>query len=465
MLTTYFGDRDFWRVTLRLALPVAFQNLLMSSLTLVDTLMVGQLGDVALSGVGMAGQWSWLLNLVLFGFASGSAVFISQYWGVGDVKRIHGIYGILLIHTAAVSVLFLCVGLAFPRGVVGLFNDTPAVVDAGAAYLSIVCFSYPAMALSSTLGTLLRSTENVRLPMYAGLFSTVMNAVLNYGLIYGRWGLPEMGVRGAAVASCISAWAGPLLILTVSIYKKTLVIAPPRSMFGFGPGILRNFYRISAPVIANESLWGLGTVCYNIIFGRLGYEYYSAVIIYRTVEGIAFVFFIGLCNACSIMVGKSIGAGYPDKAYSDARRFAVFVPLLSVFVGAAIILLRNRFIGLFNMSGALTRTTVESAAGILFIYGAELFMRNIPYILIVGVFRAGGDTLTGMKYDLLLVWCVALPLTVISAFLLKLPFTAVFAVMLITEDTLKVILCIRRFKSGRWIRPVTREGRAAAAYD
>ncbi len=465
MLKTYFGDRDFWSVTLRLALPIAFQNLLMSSLSLVDTLMVGQLGDVALSGVGMAGQWSWLLNLVLFGLSSGSAVFIAQFWGVGDIKKIHGIYGVMLLHSAAVAILFFLVGFIVPRGVVSLFNSTPAVVEAGSDYLRIVCFSYLGAAMSSSFSTLLRSTENVRLPMYAGLFSTILNAILNYGLIYGKMGLPEMGVRGAAVATCITAWSGPIIIYTVSLWKKTIVIAPLREIFGFGRDLLIRFYKVSAPVILNESLWGLGTVCYNIIFGRLGYEYYAAITIYRTIEGIAFVFFIGLCNACCVMVGKSIGAGYLEKAYTDARRFTILVPVIAVFVGGAIILLRGPFIGLFNLSGSITQTTIESARGILFVYGAELFMRNIPYILIVGVFRSGGDTVTGMKYDLLLVWCVALPLTIISAFVLKLPFVAVFAVMLITEDTLKVILCLLRFKSKKWIRPLTDEGRAAVEYD
>ncbi len=462
MFRNYFGDRAFWSATLRLALPIAFQNLLMSSLSLVDTLMVGQLGDIALSGVGMAGQWNWLMNLVLFGLSSGSAVFIAQYWGVGDIKKIHGIYGILLLHTVAVSGLFVLVGLLIPRGVVTLFNSTPAVVEAGAAYLRIACFSYLGAALNGALSTVLRSTENVRLPMYASLFTTLINAFLNYCLIYGKFGLPQMGVRGAALATCISAWSGPLIILAVSVRKKLIIIAPAGTVFGFGREMLLRFYKISSPVIFNESLWGLGTVCYNIVFGHMGYEHYAAVTIYRTVEGIGFVFFIGLCNACCVMVGKSIGAGCLREAYEDARRFTIIVPLVSLAVGAAVISLRSGVIGLFNLSGAITQTTVDSARGILFVYGAELFMRNIPYILIVGVFRSGGDTVTGMKYDLFFVWCIALPLTVISAFVLRLPFIYVFAVMLISEDTLKVILCLRRFRSKKWIRPLTEQGLAAA---
>lgn len=458
----YFGDRQFWDTALRLALPTALQNLLLNSFSLVDTLMVGQLGDAALSGVGMAGQWSWLMGLVLFGLYSGSSVFISQYWGVNDLKNIRRVYGVMLTHTALVSGVFFAVGLLFPRAVVGIFNDTPAVVEAGASYLSLVCFSYLGSALNGAFGTLLRCTELVRLPMYSGLFSSVLNAVLNYGFIFGKFGLPELGVRGAAAATCISAWAGAVFTLAVSFYYKTPVASPPREVFGFGRDLLFKFYKISTPVILNESLWGLGTFCYNIIFARLGYEYYAAVTIYRTVEGVCFTFFIGLCGACGIMVGKSIGAGYFKQAYEDARRFAVTVPSVSVAVGAAIILLRGHITALFNLTGTLASVTVASAGGILFVYGAELFLRNIPYILIVGVFRSGGDTMSGMKYDLVMVWAVALPLTALAAFVLKLPFIAVFAVMLCAEDIIKVILCIRRFLSKKWMLPVTAKGREAA---
>ena len=462
-LTRYFGDRPFWRVTLRLALPIALQNLLISSFSLVDTIMIGGLGDVALSAVGMAGQWSWMLTLVLFGFCSGTAVFISQYWGVRDLKGIRNVYGLMLVNTLAAAAVFFVIGFCWPQGVVSLFNKDPAVVREGAAYLQTACFSYFALALSNAFSTLLRATERVRLPMYASGVSAILNAVLNYGLIYGKFGLPEMGVRGAALATCISSWVSPLVILIVSAFQKNLVVSRLKDVFSLPKGLIPHFYRVCAPVIANESLWGLGTFCYNIVFARMSYENYAAVTIFRTVDSIAFTFFVGLCNACSVMVGKSIGAGKIERALGDARRFACVIPILSLLVGCTVALLRVPLVSLFDTRGTLSAVTKQAAHAILLIYGLEYGLRNIPYILIVGIFRSGGDTVTGLKLDLFCVWCISLPAVIVSAFVLKLPFPAVFAVMLLFEDALKVVLVIRRYRSRQWIRPVTAAGQSAAA--
>ena len=194
-LTDYLGDKPFWRVTARLALPVALQNVLTSSFQLVDTMMVSRLGDVTLSAVGMAAQWGWLCNLLNFDLCSGMSVFISQYWGVKDHKGIRRVMGLGLVFSLFVSLLFLAVALAAPAWVVGLFNQDPGVLDAGCRYLRIVCFSYPAVALTYLLSNVLRGTERVRLPLYVSIVTTIANAFADYGLIFGAFGLPELGVR------------------------------------------------------------------------------------------------------------------------------------------------------------------------------------------------------------------------------------------------------------------------------
>nr|MBQ4318950.1 MATE family efflux transporter [Clostridia bacterium] len=456
-ISKYLGTRQFWKTALALGLPIAFQNLLMSSFTLVDTLMVGQLGDISLSAVGMAGQWSWLMGLVLFGMNSGSSVFISQYWGASDKKSIKNVYGIMVLNTVAVGILFMILGLAIPERIIMMFNKTPEVVSEGAAYLRIAAFSYIGIALNNSFSTLLRSTENVKLPMYASAVSTVFNAGLNYSFIFGieAIGIPAMGVRGAALATVISSWISPAVVLLISLKQKNIMIMKPSEFFGFSKQLFVRFYKISAPVIFNESLWGLGTVIYNMIYGQLGYENYAAVTIHKTVEGICFVFFVGLCNACCVMVGKSIGAGDNETAKADGRRFMVIVPLVSFAVGMIFISLRPGIIYLFNIQGGLTEQTISSAMGIMMIYGLWICFRNVPYISIVGIFRAGGDTLTGMKYDLLCQWCLSIPLTFISAFVLDLPFTVVFFIAYAAEDVIKVFLCIRRFASYKWIMPLT----------
>jgi putative MATE family efflux protein len=461
MISKYLGDREFWRVTLSLAVPIAFQNLLISSFSLVDTIMVGQLGDIPLAAVGMAGQWSWLMGLVLFGLCSGSAVFVAQYWGINDRRSIQKVLGVSLCAVSFVALVFLLSGLFMPERIVGVFNSDKAVIAAGASYLRIAVFSYPAVALNYILSTILRSTENVRVPVYASGISTILNCVLNYVLIFGAFGVPEMGVRGAAVATCISSWTAPLFIWIISYRQRNIIIGRMRDIFGFDGKMVREYLSKAMPVMINEGLWGLGTVAYNVIFGRLGYEYYAAVTILKTFTDISFIFFIGLCSACCVIVGKSIGSGRIEKGYSDALRFSVVVPLLSLVVGSLIMIFRYPLVGLFNLSSNLTEITFATAAGIMLVVGAELVLRNFPYIQIVGIIRSGGDTVTGMKYDLVCQWVISLPLTYIAAFVLRLPFVAVYSVMLLAEDVLKVFLCLRRFVSRKWIMPVTEEGRQA----
>ena len=458
MFKKYFGDMGFWRVALKLAFPVAMQNLLTSSFILVDTIMVGQLGDLSLSAVGMAGQFGWFLNMITFGMCSGAAVFISQYWGAKDTAGIRRTYGIAVVSVCLISALFFVIGLLFPEGVVRIFNREPDVVEAGAAYLRIACWSYLATGVNMVFCIVLRSTENVKLPMYVSLVTTVLNAFMDYGLIFGAFGMPEMGIRGAALATVISAWAGPVLILAVSAIQRNMLISPIKELFGFNKRSIAEYYEKATPVIINETLWGLGTLLFSVIFANLGYQYYAAVTIFRTFENIAFVFFIGLCNASSIMVGKNVGAGHIKRAVEDSRRFVLFVSLCSVLTGVLIIIFRFQLASVFNLSGSITPETLKLTASLLLVYGIELPVRNLPYILIVGTFRPGGDTRIGMKLDLLSLWLCSVPLTTLAAFVFKLPFIAVFAIMYIAEDYLKVILCIKHYFTYSWLRPVTEQG-------
>ena len=459
-LTNYLGDKPFWRVALRLALPVSIQNVLSSSFQLVDTMMVSRLGDVTLSAVGMAAQWGWLCMLLGFGLCSGMSVFVSQYWGVKDLKGIRRVLGMGLSSCMVVSLVFMGVALAAPRWVIGLFNKDPAVIEAGCRYLTIVCFSYPAVALMNVLSTVLRNTERVKLPMYVAAITTVVNAFVDYGLINGAFGMPRMGVAGAALATCISSWMGPILVLIFSAFEKNILTGPLRELTRFG---LKNFGAFCAralPVMGNEGLWGLGMLVLNMVYSNMGYEYYAGMTIFKTFSELAFAFYVGLCNACVIMVGKSIGSGKIQRGVEDARRFSVLVPLLGLLIGAVMILLRHPLVSIFSTGEALSQRTLQTALAVTVFCSAEVCLRNVPYVQVVGVFRSGGDTLTGMLYDLGALWLMSIPLTLLAANVLHLPFLGVVAVAYLSEDIPKCILCLRYFRSMKWLRPVTPEGQA-----
>ena len=460
-LSDYLGDKPFWRVTVRLALPVAIQNVLASSFQLVDTMMVSRLGDVTLSAVGMATQWGWLVALLSFGLCSGMSVFVSQYWGVKDLKGIRRVLGMGLLTGIVLSALFTVSAFLLPESVVRIFNQDEAVVEAGARYLRVVCLSYPAVALTNILSTVLRNTERVKLPMYVSFFTTIVNAVANYALIFGKLGCPELGVAGAAIATCISSWLGPVLILIFSAFEKNLLMGPIRDLTRFKLRDLGIFYYRALPVILNEGLWAVGSLVLNVIYSNQGYEYFAGVTIFRTFSELAFSFYVGLGDACVIMVGKSIGRGKIERGIADARRFSVLVPLCGALIGAMGILLRYPLISIFSTGDNLSALTLETALAVTIFCSLEVGFRNISYVQVVGVFRSGGDTLVGMLLDLGSLWLVSIPLTWLGADVLHLPFLFIIMLAYLGEDIPKGILCLLHFRSMRWLKPVTEEGRQA----
>lgn len=459
MLSKYLGDKPFWRVTAKLALPIAFQNMLTSSFALIDTLMVSKLGDAPLSSVGMAGQWSWFMGLVCFGICSGMSVFAAQYWGIKDYRSMRRVLGISLFSIAAVSLVFFIPAFIAPQAVVKIFNKTPEIIEYGSQYMKIACFSYPAVALTIILSGFLRNIEKVRVPMYVSMITTVLNAVMNYALILGKLGCKTaMGVRGAALATCISSWAGPVLLLVFSLAQKNLMVSSPKDLISFKAKHLGEFAKRAFPVILNEAVWGLGIVTLNIVYSNMGYEYYAAVTILKTFSDLSFAFFVGLGNSCVIMVGKSVGSGKIQRCVEDSRRFSVLVPLTALFIGILIAIFRHQLVSIFNFGNNISDLTIQTALAITLFVALEMPIRMVPYIQVVGNFRSGGDTFIGMVADVGTLWVIAVPTAIIASTVFKLPFLVVFLLAYLTEDIPKCIFCIWHYRSFKWIKPVTKEG-------
>ncbi len=455
-----FNDKGFWKTAIKLTVPVALQNLLTSSFVLADTLLVSSLGTVALSSVGMMGQWSWLMNMVLVGICSAATLFISQFWGIKDLKKIRHIGGISIAFALIVSLIFTVVSLSFPQMIVRIFNSDKEVISAGSEYLKVVAFSFLPIAMTNVLASILRAVENVKLPMYASGFTTILNIFLDYCMIFGKFGFAKMGIKGAALATVTSAWLGLFIIIVISFVQKNILTTNKREYFKFSRDEISAYISKATPVVLNESMWGLGTFVYNIVFGNMGYEYFSALTIVRSFENIAFVIFIGICSASSVMIGKSIGKGNVDRGLGDSKRFMVIVPALAVIISVFIIVFRNQLVNIFNMSDNISALTISTARTLMIIYAVAFPFRMMPYLEIVSIFRSGGDTITGAKYELICLWALSVPATIISVLAFKVPFVAAFAIMYIFEDIPKNILCLKYYLSNKWIKPVTKEGAA-----
>ena len=262
-------DRTFWTAVLPLAVPIALQNLLMTSFRLVDTLMVGRLGDVSIAAVGLAGWASFLVELLAFGMSSGAAVFIAQYHGANNRDGILKTYGMMLLFLVPTGLLFTVGVACFPEFVMKLFTEDPALIAEGVRYLQYACISYVSLTVNLAFSTLLRCTEQVKIPMWTSGFSAALNAVLNYAFIFGVFGLPAMGVAGAGLATAISSLANPVLMFVISAVKRNILIAPLKKIFAIR-GFFKEFWGRALSVLLNEFFWSLSVVAINMVLGRMG---------------------------------------------------------------------------------------------------------------------------------------------------------------------------------------------------
>ncbi|MBR5284092.1 MAG: MATE family efflux transporter [Clostridia bacterium] len=443
------NNKVFLRRMLALALPIALQNLLSSCGYLIDTAMVTSLGNVATSAIGVASRWSFLMNVTTFGVCSGCATLIAQSWGAGDHRTIRRTTGLGLTAAAGVALVYVLMAQFFPAQMMALFTGEQAVIEAGVGYIRIASFSLLFTSISLVVSTAVRSTEDVTTPFIASTFGVVSNCILNYGLIYGHFGLPAMGLEGAALATVLAMALQLTIILGVAWARKSVFLQDRRQLFGWDGPFIRKYVDVSAPILLNEFMWALGTTIYSMILARQGSENYAAYTVFNSIHEVFFVFFVGLCNACAIMVGKAIGERKPDMAYTIAGKHLIAIPILSVVLGGLQIVLRNPIL---NVIGLETVGAHQTAAGLLVLHGLFMPLINIPYVAVVGIFRAGGDTKYGFLIDTLSVYLMGIPVLWFMAYMTNASFLSMVAGMYLAEYILKAILCLQRYKSRKWIR-------------
>ncbi|MBQ7837860.1 MAG: MATE family efflux transporter [Clostridia bacterium] len=442
----------FYKNMLRLALPIAFQQLLVSCAQLVDTAMVTRLGNVVVSSVGVSSRWIFLMNLFYFGISSGSAAMIAQFWGAKEKSNIKRSYGIALIFGAAVAAVFSVSMFTVPELMLRVFTDEQAVIETGAQYMKIVAFMGIFSAFNQITCTALRATERVNPPLFTSIAAVAVNTVLNYILIYGKLGFPAMGIRGAALATLTSTLVQSILLLIVLRTSKEIYSDPIKDFFNLSKAFFRRFSIVCLPVVFNEVAWAMGTNIYAMVFARQGSESYAGYTIFSSIEQIAFVFFVGICHACSIMTGKTIGEGKNLGAYKQAKKFVIMTPIIGLITGTVLAFVRNPLLSLLEIE---TQGAFDVASSLILLYCLWLPIRNIPYTLIVGTFRAGGDTKIGIFYDCISLYAISIPVVVYLGFFAKVDFVYLIMAMYLCEDIPKTIMSLIRFKNKKWIRNLT----------
>jgi putative MATE family efflux protein len=445
MLSRLFNDRRFYSTFFKIAIPIIIQQFISATTNLLDVLMVGQLGETSIAALGLSNQVFFLLALFLFGISSGSAIFTAQYWGKRDIPNLRRVMGIGLTLGIAVGLLYTIIATIFPDKILGLYTNDQAVIALGSQYLRIVGMSYIFTATTLTFVSVLRSTENVRLPMTVTVMALSLNILLNYTLILGNFGFPALGVRGAAIGTMIARTLECTVIVLLSYKLHTAAGAKLKEMT-YNFTFFKKVIKTSMPAAINEVFWSLGITTYNAVYAHIGTDAIAAINISSTIESMAYVVFIGSANACAIMIGNQIGASHESRAYDYAKRFMALTFIAALLVGAIVISLRPLILSFYNISPA----SYHFAFTIQLIFGLLLWLRVANLILFVGVLRSGGDTRFALAIEMSSIWLIGVPAAFIGAFVLKWPVFGVYALVFL-EELVKLIIVVPRFLSKKWI--------------
>ncbi|MCB0192133.1 MAG: MATE family efflux transporter [Anaerolineae bacterium] len=457
MVTNLFNDKNFFRTMLTLSMPIIIQNLITFSLGAVDMLMIGQLGDKPVAAVGLADQIFFLMILMMFGISSGAAIFTAQYWGKKDIQGIHSVLSLSLMFGALGSVVFMIAAIIVPETVLSIYTQDAEVIALGSEYLRIVGWSYIGTAVAVSYTFILRSIENVKLPMIVGAIALVLNTTFNYLLIFGNYGFPEWGVAGAAIATCGARLVEAVILVSVVYWQRLPLAAPPRDLVRIDWTFLPKFGKTAFPVIITEVAWSLGITTYAIIYARISTEAIAAVNIVVTIERMAFIIFLGMSNACAIMIGNRIGANEINRAYIFAKRYLALGVLGAVPVGLLVIVSAGSIMTLYNVS----ETVSGYAIALMTVMGLILPIKVTALMIFIGVLRSGGDTNYSMILDGGSVWLIGVPLAFIGAFFFELPVYWVY-MLVVTEEIFKVTIGLRRIFKGPWIHYLTEPEMVAA---
>lgn len=439
---------DFFRRLLLIALPIALQTMLFSSRSLVDILMLGQLGELDVAAIGIAGRALFVATIMLFGVTTGGALLTAQYWGAGNEQGVKQSTALTVAMTTLTA--FIAGGIFFfvPEKVIGLATRSEEVIELGAHYLKITSMSLFAVAWGCSMAVGLRAMHQPAVSTFFSAIGIGLNMLLNWVLIFGHWGMPAMGIAGAGWATVASGLV-EIGLLYSFLHSRNHLLA-------FGPGVLlealewkkvQRFLSLSLPTTFNHLAWSAGIFTYHAIIGLAGVQGLAALSVMTPIESFSLALLIGVSNASAVMIGNQLGANKLEAAYYQAWAVSFFNLLCGVLVAAVMLLMKDTVLNLFPALYGETKVLTER---FFVVFAIATVVKSIPMTMIVGVLRAGGDIRYCFYQDIAAQWLVGIPATAFCALVLKLPLEWIYA-MLMVEELIKCAGSVVRLKSRAWM--------------
>lgn len=440
----------FYQHLFLLTLPIILQNLITTSINLLDTIMIGRLGEVPLAAVGIANQYYFIFTLFVFGIAGGSGVLIAQLYGKKDLDSINHVFMRSLNSGITFSIIFSLIGLASAEKIMGLFSSDPSIILIGSEYLRITIVSYLFTGISLLSASSLRSIKNTKLPMYASLIGLCINGSLNYILIFGKLGFSPMHTKGAAIATLIARLIECLILIiaiskTVPILNFNLLAFDKCSL-----EIQKNLRKMTLPILFNEACWGIGTVTYVALYANLGTQSAAAMQIASTIMNLFMVISFGLAYSSLVIVGNEIGASRNKEAMLASGKIRQLSVVIGLMISVLLFILAPYISSQFNVS-----TLVQNlSTNVLRVFALMFTLRTLNMVMIVGILRGGGDAAYGSILQGLTLWTIGIPLTYVVGYQLHLSLHYVVGIS-ICEELVKLIFISRRYYSKKWIHNLT----------
>ena len=443
--------KTFYKKLFQLSLPIMIHQLLLNSMSFIDTLMIGQLGAKSVAAVGIANQMFFLINLIYFGLGSGSSVLLSQFWGAKKNIEFKKTFLLSIIFSSIIATLFSISSYFFPEQIMQFFTIDKNVIRLGATYLKVVSISYFFSSVGFMYATAFRASHNTRLPLYIATIALSINTIGNYLLIFGIGPFPELGVKGAAISTTFCRFLEVFLLISFSYTKKNKHLnLQGLKTITYTKEFITKYIKGCSPVVLNELTWALGMVAYKFAFSKMGTNVLAAVQVTESITGLFFVVAMGFSMSASIMVGNKVG----EKNYNLAQSYAIRFNYISFISGAIVGLI------LYISAPFLTHFFVlEKNITILIIKSLTIFALLLPIkflttAIIVGTIRGGGCTTYAFILEALSVWLIGVPSVFISIFILKLPLPMIYLAMGL-EEIGKTIIGVIKISKKTWIKDFT----------
>lgn len=438
--------KEFKKEMFQIAIPVTLQCLLQSSFSVVDQIMTGQLGSVSIAGIGLGGKFASLYSVVVAAVSSVAGIMIAQYIGKKDKKEVaRSVYANLFI-ALFIAVVFTLCSIFVPSQILGLYTEDDAAITSGAGYLRIYALSFLPVAVTSILSAYLRCVQAAKVPLYAGLFASAVNTGLNYVLIFGKAGFPELGVVGAAWASAIAQLSGCIVtaVLFLLLYRRHSWEIP--FAVRMDKERKKQYIAILMPLLLCEFFWSLGENVYAAVYGHVGTGAFAAMTLTNPLQALVMGALSGVSQAAGVMIGKRLGADETERAYQDSKRLMYTGLACSVLLSVCIVALRGYYVLIFQVEEDVRQMTRH----VLIAY-AIIMPVKVQNMIMGGILRSGGRTTYVMAVDMIGTWVFGVPLGLLTAFVFRLPIAAVYFILSL-EECVRAAVSLILFRKKKWMQ-------------